>query len=438
MYDGKENFASKLRWLRWKIYQKVENKISTAVDVEKYEELVNKFVSKFETTRLSDWEVSIWKNKVLKTKNDVHAVILRNNSEASVDLSEVSSQESLCDDDNEPEVASCQFFDKANAYEHLCSNLPNVPELEAPDEEIGKRLWRLKERDKNDEFETDIDMFGKHKHEETESKTNHPKSDKKDADVIDDKNEGMGEIKNPESFNDSVQTFESDPNNINAFDTNKEEFNDWYESQLKMKLRKSNVRVLSEEPPGHIYSSRLDDNMEYKQLFATSSDSHVQGGDNKAPDLLCFLQAYFVLLISTCKTLNEAIEKFSHSSFPVIPYQPIQPTPLSARTSRFTPRSMYCECESRGYCVNTTTAIVRGVVTFSDMTTTATAGASVFYKWMSLQLQHLKENVILTILSVGVGEQFESIEELKRTRVKSESIKLKKTYSDDLISKFKI
>ena len=170
LYDDKKNFAAKLRWLRWKIYQKVENKISTAVDVEKYEELVNKFVSKFETTQLSDWEVSIWKKKVLKTKNDVHAVILRNNSEASVDLSEVSSQESLCDeDDNEPEVASVsQFFDKANAYENLCSNLPNVPELEDPDEEIEKRLWRLKERDKTDDFETDFDMFGKHKHEETE------------------------------------------------------------------------------------------------------------------------------------------------------------------------------------------------------------------------------------------------------------------------------
>ena len=90
-------------------------------------------------------------------------------------------------------------------------------------------------------------------------------------------------------------------------------------------------------------------------------------------------------------------------------------------------RPMYCECETRGYCVNATTDNDRGVVTFSDMTTTATAGASVFYKWMNLQLQHLKENVILTILSVGVGEQFESIEELKRTRVKSESIKLKKT-----------
>ena len=558
--EDKENFAAKLRWIRWKIYQKIEHKIATSNDVEKYEKLVHKFVSKFKDTQLSGREVSIWLNKALQTKRDVHEVIFRSNSDASEVHIQVSSQESLGGEyDNEPEVAFVsKFFDKATAYENLCSNLPNVPELEDPDvklaaaaaskvaeeataakaadkatvakaaeeaaaakaveeaaeeaaaakdcncdgdkivttrmtpgftseicglvskkrdalrlhkysrhhvttsqagiakvasnqrcpvatvintseccpvpthdevkpeledpdDQIEKRLWRLKERDNDDDFETGYDMFGEHKHEETESKINHlevkdTKSDKKNADVFDDKTEAMGKIKNPESFNDSVQTKESVPNNINAFDTNKEEFNNWYESQLKIKERKSYVTVPSEEPPGHILSSTLVDDMQYKQLFTTSSESHIQDGE-KAPDLMCFLQAYFVLLIATCKTLNETIDKVSHSSFPVIPYQPIQPTPLSARTTSFTPRSMNCACESRGYCVNATTANVGGVVTFSDVTPTATAGVSVFYKWMRLQLQNLKENVILTILSVGVGEQFESIEELKRTRV---------------------
>ena len=421
--EDKENFAAKLRWIRWKIYQKIEHKIATSNDVEKYEELVHKFVSKFKDTQLSGREVSIWLNKARQTKRDVHEVIFRSNSDDSEVHIQVSSQESLSGEyDNEPEVAFVsKFFDKATAYENLCSNLPNVPELEDPDDQIEKRLWRLKERDNDDDFETGYDMFGEHKHEETESKINHlevkdTKSDKKNADVFDDKTEAMGKIKNPESFNDSVQTKESVPYNINAFDTNKEEFNNWYESQLKIKERKSYVTVPSEEPPGHIDSSTLVDDMQYKQLFTTSSESHIQDGE-KAPDLMCFLQAYFVLLIATCKTLNETIDKVSHSSFPVIPYQPIQPTPLSARTTRFTPRSMYCACESRGYCVNATTANVGGVVTFSDVTPTATAGVSVFYKWMRLQLQNLKENVILTILSVGVGEQFESIEELKRTRV---------------------
>ena len=254
--EDKENFAAKLRWIRWKIYQKIEHKIATSNDVEKYEELVHKFVSKFNGTQLSGWEVSIWLNKALQTKRDVHEGIFRSNSDASEVHSQVSSQESLSDeDDNEPEVTFVsKFFDKATAYENLCSNLPNVPELEDPDDQIEKRLWRLKERDNDDDFETGYDMFGKHKHEETESKINHlevkdTKSDKKDVDVFDDKTEAMGKIKNPESFNDSVQTKESVPNNINAFDTNKEEFNNWYESQLKMKERKSYVRVLSEEPP---------------------------------------------------------------------------------------------------------------------------------------------------------------------------------------------
>ena len=38
-YD-KESFARMLRWLRWKIYEKIENKIPTSRDLNKYEELV--------------------------------------------------------------------------------------------------------------------------------------------------------------------------------------------------------------------------------------------------------------------------------------------------------------------------------------------------------------------------------------------------------------
>ena len=148
--EDKENFAAKLRWLRWKIYQKIENKISTRDDVEKYEELVIKFVSKFKSTQLSGLEVSIWLNKVLQTKRDAHARIFGYISEASEVFSEVSSQEhSMLSDfeEIEPEVDSVnKFFDEAINYEYLCSNLPDVPEIE-------QRLGRLKEGFEN-YFET--------------------------------------------------------------------------------------------------------------------------------------------------------------------------------------------------------------------------------------------------------------------------------------------
>ena len=150
--EDKENFAAKLRWIRWKIYQKIEHKIATSNDVEKYEELVHKFVLKFNGTQLSGWEVSIWLNKVLQTKRDAHARIFGYISEASEVFSQVSSQEhSMLSDfeEIEPEVDSVtKFFDEAIDYEYLCSTLPDVPEDEDhnPDEEIEQRLQETQRR----------------------------------------------------------------------------------------------------------------------------------------------------------------------------------------------------------------------------------------------------------------------------------------------------
>ena len=419
--EDKENFAAKLRWLRWKIYQKIENKISTRDDVEKYEELVIKFVSKFKSTQLSGLEVSIWLNKVLQTKRDAHARIFGYISEASEVFSEVSSQEhSMLSDfeEIEPEVDSVtKFFDEAIDYEYLCSTLPDVPEDEDPnpDEEIEQRLRKLKEGDENDfESKTKIPLQLKVDVEDTVSRTENLEdrnieSDKREADIVDDKIATMEMDKNSVNFN-STQ-----PNDISYIDDKvaKNEFNEWYESQLGMKERKSKIRVIS-EPPGHSYSSKVDDDdedNEYKQLSSTSSDNQAQG-DKKVPDLLCFLQAYFVLLISTCKSLNDVIEiflTFSQSSFPVIPYQPVQSIPLPSCSTDV------CECQTRCYCVKATAAITSAVVSLAAMTTSGSAGLSVGWKWMCFQLRNLKENVILN--SIGVSEQFESIEELRQAIV---------------------
>ena len=56
-------------------------------------------------------------------------------------------------DDIKEDASVAKFFEKAKAYENLCSNRPDVPKVDDPDEEIGKRLTRLKARDKNDDFE---------------------------------------------------------------------------------------------------------------------------------------------------------------------------------------------------------------------------------------------------------------------------------------------
>ena len=71
-YDDKENFTRMLRWLRWKLYDKIKNETLLHSDLSKYEELVSKFVDKFKNSEeLSEREASIWLGKVTKTKKDV-------------------------------------------------------------------------------------------------------------------------------------------------------------------------------------------------------------------------------------------------------------------------------------------------------------------------------------------------------------------------------
>ena len=180
-----------------------------------------------------------------------------------------------------------------------------------------------------------------------------------------------------------------------------------------MRKKKSKIRLLTEEPLGHSFSLKVDDNKEYMQMSSTSSDNQAQY-DEKAPDLMCFLQAYFVLLISASKSLNDAIETLSTfplSSFPVkpiqsVPLSPVQsvPLPLRRSTARLMPCSTdVCEYQSRCYCVKATAAITRG-----------SAGLSVVWEWLCSRIRNLKEKVILTILSVG--EQLENVEWLEESQ----------------------
>lgn len=56
---------------------------------------MKKFVSKFKTRNLSDWEVATWMNKVYKTKSDAHHALFEDGSEVDTSVSEAFSQESL-------------------------------------------------------------------------------------------------------------------------------------------------------------------------------------------------------------------------------------------------------------------------------------------------------------------------------------------------------
>jgi hypothetical protein len=93
-----------------------------------------------------------------------------------------------------------------------------------------------------------------------------------------------------------------------------------FEAQLKIKKRKP-IAESDEHPVRNIFNqtnfNQETVDKEYMQLFDTNNPSHQRLDSNKVPELMCFLQAYFVLLFSMCKTLDEQVQiisKFSMSS----------------------------------------------------------------------------------------------------------------------------
>ena len=73
-----KKFGSRLRKLRWKIYQHInfkKRKVNKLIDY--YKKLVKEFLEEF-SLKLSSKSVAIWKDKVAKTSKDVDAFLCKN------------------------------------------------------------------------------------------------------------------------------------------------------------------------------------------------------------------------------------------------------------------------------------------------------------------------------------------------------------------------
>ena len=374
VYNNKERFAQKLRRLRWQIYQKIGRKVSVRhsflypvrKDVEKYEGMVRKFISKFESTELSEWEVSTWLRKVQETKNAALLEIFDGNSEKS-DIENEEEMENSFESKEEIESVS-EFFDQVKAYENLCSTLPKVPE---EIEEIEKRWRRLKDMNefdivgkpvaKNETKASSFNKFGFKIPVELEvsemdsRETFRGKSSKEEG--INDPKVDVFEIKTEPleaKFNlaqPSESSYSQDPvSNDNA----RREFNDWFEKQIGKK--KKRPRISTQSPSFPLHSVHKVDDSEYMQLPSMANRE-----EKKTLDLFCLFQAYFVLLVSACKSLNDAIQTFSTLSsapFPMSPsYHPAKlsmPKPTITLSSSFT--TPMSKSESVSCCARATTA----------------------------------------------------------------------------------
>ena len=58
-----------LRWLRWKIFQKLRDRSLCGNDLDKYEELVQEVCRQVQEH--SEWEAAVWLNKI-ETREDVN------------------------------------------------------------------------------------------------------------------------------------------------------------------------------------------------------------------------------------------------------------------------------------------------------------------------------------------------------------------------------
>ena len=113
----------------------------------------------------------------------------------------------------------------------------------------------------------------------------------------------------------SDDTFEGPKADDDIDTAARKEFNTWYAEQLETKKKEPKVR----ESDGFSSSSKQDvysENQEHIQQFPTSWSNQSPDVKNN-PDLLCYLQAYFIMFLSICKTLNDKIENLPQSSFPM-------------------------------------------------------------------------------------------------------------------------
>jgi hypothetical protein len=207
---------------------------------------------------------------------------------------------------------------------------------------------------------------------QVESKAKNPdvKENKKmKVEVLDNKTEANDDDKNPEHFNSDQpkEIFASDCQayNSDVFEERKH-FNDWFENELKKKQRKPKAGQAVETPGHNFYTNddshrykQVYEGRKYEQLFTNSQDNYSKD-INKLPHLLLYLQAYFVLLLSTCKTLNEQIDLFSilYQSPPPLFSYPVQPTPLSPRSHSTYKTESSCVCVMAGIAITRSVAKV--------------------------------------------------------------------------------
>ena len=160
----------------------------------------------------------------------------------------------------------------------------------------------------------------------------------------------------------------------------------------------------------------MDENREYKQKFPDSSDCKNQ--DVNPPDMLIFMRACFILLLTMCKTLNEQslkIASFSNPNYAVISVSPTQ-SPLP--TSRPLPCSvnMY-ERTNSCHCVQ----LVAVLANVTGMMSSAGMVVTVWYRFTRAVLQAWKEKVIIHVVSYGLDcsneNAIKSIKELKQRRI---------------------
>ena len=201
---------------------------------------------------------------------------------------------------------------------------------------------------------------------------------KQEVDVVNFKNEEMLEReavervkqkiedKNETENDESNESLKSDDRKVvDATSEKIKKFNEWYESQLLVKTNKASKCHRSKEDvtSGQDINAKNDyekveiDEDQYKQLFNSKSVDFEEANCQLVPDLLCFLQVYFVLLLMACKTLNgqaEVFSKLSQSPMHLLPC-PFQPAPLVTRCQ------CSCKAEPSCYCVVAASATARSM-----------------------------------------------------------------------------
>ena len=442
-----ESFSAKLRRIRGSIYHKIEIKNIAKADVDRYEALVRKFVKKFGKEELSSWEVSTWQQKVVKTRADAaaatfdeHLDLCQDFGDAhSIDLAHSSDDEN---DDIKIQNSADEIFAKQKTLENLLSNLPSVPNSE--DEELEERLRRLRSCDEPDETREVKNVTAESPDDSTfvEKSMHHPQA--KNEMSVEESKAKIPEVKdiiceNSEKRNPAdvlenrIETVvkETIPTSFDsdAFDA-KQEFNDWFEKELRKKKKPRTNEVLAmglapvtEDFLMNVVSENREhnevyDNREHKQN-KSSDFSDFQQQDDRSPDLLIIMRACFILLLTMCKTLNDQslrISKFSNPNFPVITKSPTEsplPTsnPLPCYVTKYE-RTHSCPCE----------LFVSTVATVSVMMSSAGMAVTVWYRWTRDILQKCRDRVIIGIMSGSLTYSSEnaikSIEELKMRMVK--------------------